>query len=136
MARERKFDPPATADAPVVPTGNSITPSEWPLGKAVVPPPKAPPAAVVVEAEAVVEAPAEVPQRKQEVAKSPRAPRVDVGVARVPRVTIPLGVEELVIADMVEAVQVFKDAEKRHRASALEEVEQRIRVVKVVCGLI
>jgi hypothetical protein len=41
----------------------------------------------------------------------------------------------LVIADLVGAVESFKDAEKRHRASALEEVELRIKVVKAVLGL-
>ena len=45
------------------------------------------------------------------------------------------GVEELVMADLKGAVQVFMDADKRHRASALEEVEMRIKVVKAIIGI-
>jgi hypothetical protein len=126
------IDPAPTSEVIVEASEVKAWPFETATESAEVPPPKAPaPVAPPPPAPPPV---ADIPVGPQITrTRTPRSEPAATPKAASPKV-VP-DVEGLIIADLIGAVESFKDAEKRHRASALEEVELRIKVVKAVLGL-
>jgi hypothetical protein len=125
----------AFAEPAVTPVTTPVVAAPWPFEtkEAQAELPLAPEAPAVV---IPVTAPAYVSD-SMPVEKKTRAPRSDAGVPRVPKVAAPaaaVSIIDLVIRDMLDAVQTFKDAEPRRRLSALDEIELRAKVVRQIIG--
>ena len=127
MARVRNFEetPAAAAAQPTPASGMGDWPFAGGADNAKVPPPKAP----------ATEKPAE-PAPAAEPPKAAAPKPAATPVAAKPVVAKPSdAVEALVIEDLMSSVATFSEADKKHRAVALEAIETRIKIVKAVLGI-
>ena len=127
MARVREFK--EEAGATPAPTVTPAPEPPWPFAtgadNAKVPPPKAP----ATEApEPVVAEPVKASAQKPAPSAPPPSAKPVVEKASD-------SVEALVLKDLRDAVEGFAEADKKHRAVALEAVEARVKIVKAVLGI-
>ena len=69
--------------------------------------------------------------------KKKRAPRSDAGVPRPVKAAVQKpapSIVDLVMTDLFNAVQAFKDVEPRHRLAALDDIVLRIGIVRQIIG--